>query len=224
VVYVAKNMKRDIQKQKVHISRFAPLLGQLLKDLRPAPERVNIRGSVDFVEKNKIKDFCLKNKDDDVYEKMMEHELVHEPVEKIVVFTQENGEKIEKIYFDKILVDLGYNVDVLFSKNHGSDYEAATNINGYSIPGWGALLNLLRKLHSNLYVFLGKRFAPGFSRLHIRIFEGKNTWYVIAHIDIVNWLNIQNVKGIFKSHVGSGQGDYQNGTKYFAESLKHYFE
>ena len=199
-----------------------PLLGQLLQDLKPSPERLNLKVNIQEISKKDILAYCEERNDQNVYEKMAEHELPDEPVEKIVVINQQSGEKIEKKYFNKILSDLGYNIYVLFSKNHGCDYEATININGYSIPGWNLLVKFLRKFNSNLAIFLGKRFAPGRSRLHIRVFEGKNTWYVIAHIDEFNWINF-NLRGVKKSHVGSGQGDYINGTKYFSESLKYYF-
>jgi hypothetical protein len=151
------------------------------------------------------------------------HELAEEPVENILIIREKNDNKIDKKQFNKMLVDLGYNVNVLFSKNHGCDYDAAININGYSIPGWNHFVNLLRKINSNAAIFAGKRFAPGNSRLHIRIYEGNKAWYVIAHIDEYNWTSF-NIAGIIKSHVGSGMGDYKNGNRYFLESLRYYFD
>lgn len=209
--------------KRVHFRKILPLLGQLLRDLKPVPERLNLKVDVQEISKERILNYCSAEKDEIVYKKMAEHELIHEPVEGIIALKQQNGEKIEKKYFNKILSDLGYNVYVLFSKNHGCDYDAAVNVNGYYLPGWNLFIKFLRKLNSNLSVFLGKRFAPGCSRLHIRIFEGRNTWYVIAHADKFNWINL-NFLGVMKSHVGSGQGDYKNGTKYFLESIKYYFK
>ena len=205
-----------------HYKSTSHLLKQLIVDLKPVPERLNLDVEILEVGKKEIENFCDGNNDGEVFRKMMIHELIEEPAEKIVVIKQKNGEKIEKKYFMRLLSDLGYNVNVIFSKNHGSDFEAAINVNGYSIPGWELLIKLLRKLRTGWAVFWGKRFAPGRSRLHIRIFEGKRHWYVIAHIDTFNWINF-NLGGVKKSHVGSGRGDYTNGTIYFIESLKKYF-
>lgn len=215
-------MSKKYYKNQIHFKKIVPLLGQLLQDLKPSPERLNLKVDIQEINKKDILVYCKERNDQNVCEKMAEHELPDEPVEKIVVINQQNGEKIKKKYFNKILSDLGYNIYVLFSKNHSCDYEAAININGYSIPGWNSFVKFLRKFNSNFAMFLGKRFAPGRSRLHIRIFEGKNTWYVTAHIDEFNWINF-NLSGVKKSHVDSGQGDYKNGTKYFFESLKYYF-
>jgi hypothetical protein len=215
-------MNKKKYKNQLHLKKILPLLGQLLQDLRPGPERLNLRVKIEEISKVEILDYCKGKNDLSVYGKMNEHELPDEPMEKIIAIGQQDGKKIEKKYFNRILSDLGYNVHVIFSKNHGCDFEAAINVNGYSVPGWSSLIKFLRKFNSNLAIFLGKRFAPGRSRLHIRVFEGKRTWYVIAHIDKFNWINF-NLAGVKKSHTGSGQGDYENGEKYFLESLKYYF-
>lgn len=209
-------------KGRIKFKNLAFVFRQLISDLKPEPERVNIRVKIELINKNEIEKYCLDKNDFESYEKMMIHELINEPVKEIIVLSKENKEKIEKKYFNKILIDLGYNLNVIFSKNHGSDYEAATNINGYSIPGWSYLVKAIRKINKGLAVFAGKRFAPGRSRLHIRIFEGKKHWYIISHIDKFNWLNL-NIKEVKHSHSGSGKGDYENGTRFFLESLKYYF-
>ena len=215
-------MKNKTHKHRLHLHKIAPLLGQLLQDLRPSPERIKIRVKIEEVSKKDIADYCREKKDGGAYEKMAEHELPDEPVETIIAISRPSDEKIEKKYIEKVLSDLGYNLHVLFSKNHDCDWDAAVNVNGYYIPGWNLLIKFLRRFNRGLAIFLGKRFAPGRSRLHIRIFEGKNTWYIISHIDKFNWLNF-NLRGVIRSHIGSGQGDYISGTKYFLESLKYYF-
>lgn len=206
----------------LHYRKISPLFWQLIADFKPVPELLNIDVSILEIQKEEIEEFCRSNGDATVLEKMNLHELTHEPVESIIAIQERSGSKIEKKYFDRLLSDLGYNVNVLLSKNHGSDYEAAINIGGYSIPGWGLLIRLLRKLHTGWAVFWGKRFAPGKSRLHVRIFEGKGFWYVISHIDTHNWINF-NLWGVGKSHIGSGRGNYADGTARFKESLEHYF-
>lgn len=216
-------MNNKDNKKQLHIRKIVPLLGQLIRDIKPRPERLKLNVRVVLIPKQDILRYCTKYQDQRVYRKMAQHELRDEPVEKIVTIYHPKRKKIKKKHFNRILSDLGYNVNVIFSKNHGCDYEAAINVNGYVIPGWHLLIKLLRKLNSNLAVFWGKRFAPGRSRLHIRIFEGKYVWYVIAHIDEFNWINV-NVSKVKKSHAGSGQGDYKNGTKLFVQSLEYYFK
>jgi len=215
-------MAKKRYRNQFHLDRIIPLLGELVRDIKPSPERLNLDVTVQAISKNDIRDYCTTESDNVTYEKMMEHELTEEPAEYIITLKQQNEDKIERKYIDKILQDLGYNPNILFSKNHGCDFEAATNVNGYTIPGWKYFIKLLRKLNTNLAVFFGKRFAPGHSRLHLRFFEGKRTWYVIAHVDEYNWTT-WNIPGIIKSHVGSGAGDYKNGTQALLASLLHYF-
>lgn len=209
-------------KNTIKYHRIRPLLEQLFEDIKAVPERLNMQITIDEVYKNDIESFCRANEDIKTYEKMFEHELSYEPVENIVIISQINGGKIEKKYFKKLLTDLGYNINVLFSKKNGSDFEAAINVNGYSIPGWKHLIRGLRKMDNNLASFLGKRFAPGVSRLHIRIFEGAKHWYIVAHIDEFNWTSF-NLPGIKKSHVGQGAGNYTDGARCFLDSLEYYF-
>jgi len=202
--------------------KISPLLRQLLVDLKPPPERLKIEVNIETVKKEKVKDYCQKRGDMEAYRKMNSHELVKEPLEEIVVISRKDGRKMAKENFERMLVDLGYNVSVLISKGRKSDDDAAISVGGYSIPGWKYLIKLLRKLNSNVAVFLGKRFAPGMSRLHLRIYEGKKCRYITAHIDKFSVFTL-DIKGIIKSHIGYGGGDYKKGTKYFADSLKYYF-
>jgi hypothetical protein len=209
-------------KKQFKFHKIPPLLNQLLIDLKPAPERLNLRIVIEEIKKEVCKSYCEKNGDNDAYQKMSFHELAIEPVEKVLIIKEKDGKKIEKKALNKILVDLGYNVNVLFSKNYGCDYDAAISINGYSIPGWSYFVKILRKINSNAAVFAGKRFAPGNSRLHIRIYEGNKSMYIIAHIDKYNWTSF-NLAGIKESHLGSGNGNYKEGGRYFKKSLEYYF-
>ena len=140
-----------------------------------------------------------------------------------IAISQENFQKIKEKYFKRLLQDMGYNTRVYFAKNNGADLKAAMSINGYLVPGWSLMIRLIRKFSKNKARFFGKKFSPGRSRLHIRIYEGNNYWYATAHIDKYNFFHY-NILGIRRSHLGCGNGDYENGTKYFLESLKYYFE
>lgn len=211
----------DVSKVNLNYEKIPLLLEQLLADFKPAPERLKIGAEVKKIYKNNIELFCKQNEDNSAYNKLLIHELPEEPVQDILAICQKDGKKVEKKDFEKMLVELGYNVNVLFSKRDGCDYDAAINVNGYSIPGWNKVVDFLRKYNNNLAVFFGKRFAPGNSRLHVRMFEGNKHTYVAAHIDEFNWINT-NVRGVKKSHGKSGQGDYVNGGKYFLKSLEQY--
>lgn len=216
--------KEEIKTDAVfHGEKIPLLLEQLLADLKPAQERLKIKAKMEQVKVEDIESFCKQNGDDAAFDKMLIHELKEEPVQDIIAICKEDGGKMARVYLKKILLDLGYNVNVLLSKKDGCDYDAATNINGYSIPYWEKVVGALEKTNNNLAIFFGKRFAPGRSRLHIRMFEGKNHTYVISHVDEFNWINT-NIKGIKKSHHGSGQGDYINGGKDFLKSLNSYFK
>ncbi len=214
-------MKENKDLRKLRFERIPALFSQLISDIKPVPERLNIKVNIRVVNKKRIEKFCKKNNDLNILRKMMSHELVKEPAEKVIVISRQNKKKIRKKYFNKLLEDLGYNVNVLLSKSHEADYEAAINIGGYSIPGWAKFVKLLRKFNNNIAVFFGKRFAPGKSRLHVRIWQGEKHWYLIAHIDKYNY--VFNIKQIGRSHIGSGAGDYKRGNKYFLDSLKYYF-
>jgi hypothetical protein len=213
-------MKNNKRKFRYHNVKH--LLKQLIIDIKPSPRRLDLKVDIQKISKDDIEKFCNDEGDLAAYEKMAKHELVNEPAETVIVISQKNKEKISKKQIVKVLQDLGYNVNVLMGKNHGSDFDAAVNINGYSIPGWKHLINFFELFNSNLSIFFGKRFAPGRSRLHIRVYEGVKSWYVIAHVDKYNWISF-NFRAVKKSHVGSGAGDYKNGTKGFLDSLEYYF-
>lgn len=208
--------------KKSKLIKVSSILKQFIYDLQPFSSKLDVKVDIKIIDKSEIKNFCRKNSDMMALNKMMIHELTKEPSEKIIALNSQNGNKIAKQRIDKILIDLGYNLYVLFSRNHKADYEAATNIYGYIIPGWKKLINFMKKFNINIAVFFGKRFAPGKSRLHIRIFEGDKYWYILAHIDRVNWINF-NIFKVRRAHFVVGTGDYINGTKYFLKSLQEYF-
>lgn len=218
--------KKEI-KMRDNITDFHPekaigLLEELIADFKPVPERLDIDIEIENVPVGDIEQFCKKNGDGDVYKKMTIHDIPKEHVENIIALAKKGGKNLEKKELERLLMDLGYNVKVLMSKTFGCDYDAATNIGGYSVPGWGRVVDYLRKYDNNLAVFFGKRFAPGKSRLHIHVYEGKTHTYIIPHIDEFNWINT-NLAGVRKSHVGYGAGDTITGNKYFLKSLTEYF-
>lgn len=202
--------------------KISQLFKQLIVDLKPPKERLKIHIDIKKIRKSELAEH-LKNKSDYdlLFEKLTTGGLEIEPYEHVIELSKKDGTKLEKLEMNRMLSDLGYNINVIFSKNHKADYSAAINVNGYSIPGWETLINFLRKFNTNIAIFLGKRFAPGKSRLHILLFEGVKNFYIIAHIDVFSWTNF-NIRGVLKSHHGSGQGDYKDGLEYFIKSLNYY--
>lgn len=205
-----------------HPEKVAGLLEELVADFKPVPERLDIDIEIENITVDNIEEFCGENEDVDAYKKMMIHDIPKEHMENIIALAKKGGENLKKKEMEKLLMDLGYSVSVLISKTFGCDYDAATNIGGYSIPGREKVVDYLRKYNNNLAVFFGKRFAPGKSRLHIHVYEGKTHAYVIPHIDEFNWIN-SNIAGVRKSHVGYGAGGTITGNKYFLKSLMEYF-
>ncbi len=117
--------------------------------------------------------------------------------------------------------DVGFNTDVTFSETFGSDIMMAYNIGGYLIPGWNFLAKLFygngRRFKS---LFLTK-LAPGAKRLHCRLSQNHDgSWYMTSHIDEANWMNIFNIKQMFKSHLQKGTGNYIDGTSIMREVMK----
>lgn len=209
--------EKDINYNKVII-----FIKQLLIDIPSREERFKADVIIEEIKLKSVKSFCKNNNGLNAYEKMSFFELKHEPIEKIISISRKDCEELTETDIKKILEDLGYNINVLLSKKDSCDFDAAVNINGYSIPGWKKFIVFLRKLNTNIAVFLGKRFAPGRSRLHLRFYKGNKNWYAIAHIDF-NWMSL-DLRKINKAHNKSGQGDYKTGNRCFAECLKKYFE
>jgi hypothetical protein len=194
---------------------------QLIADLTPEPKRQQIKIHLFEVAQQKIDEFCQQNKDFIALQKMKFHEL-QEQLDTVVAICKEEGEKIQKQCLTKILSDLGYNNKTIFAYKYNADCKATVGFNGYSIPGWSIIIRLLRKLNRQSAVYLGKKISPARSRLHLRLFEGEKHWYITAHIDKYNWFHY-NIWGVIKSHFVPGNADYINGTKFFVESLKEYF-
>ncbi|TAK96910.1 hypothetical protein EPO05_00590 [Patescibacteria group bacterium] len=214
-------MRKLGDKQPISQDKTTPILKHLIRGLKPVAERVSAGVCVAEMGVKEISEYCGEKKDWAAYRKMAKHELFKEPVEKVIVVSHKNGKKISKKQFRQILSDLGFNSRVLLSGKHECDFEAVLNVNGYTIWGWGAFVELLWRSSRSLAIALGKRFAPGKSRLHIRVYEGHKALYVIAHIDEFNLVSF-NLWGIAKSHLRSGRGDYKNGTECLAKGLQHY--
>lgn len=214
---------REMSEVELNYEKVPALLDQLFADIGPVPERIKIDALIEEISPEDLELFCEKNNGLEAYKKIVSSELETEPVEKIISISRKDGEKLNEVYIKRILKDMGYNTNVLLSKKDECDFDAATNINGYVVPGWEKLMDFLRKFNTNLPVFFGKRFAPGKSRLHPRFFEGDRNWYAVAHIDRANWM-VPNLKKVNNDHGRTGQGDYKTGNKCFVESLKKYFE
>jgi hypothetical protein len=197
-------------------------LRQLMIDLAPEAERLKFDAVIEEISPEDLRSFCKRKDGLGACEKMELHELKTEPVEKVISISRKDGKDLPEKDIKKILEDLGYNIDVLLSKKDSCCFDAVINIGGYSVLGWKKFVKLSRKINTDVAIFLGKSFAPGRSRLHLRLYRGSKNWYVIAHIDF-NWVN-WNLAKINRAHNHSGKGDYKTGNKCFVESLKKYFE
>lgn len=202
--------------------KFPIFIKQLLIDVAPVSMRLKIDAAIEEIKPEDFKLFCEKNGGLDAYKKIASYELINDPVERIISISRKDGKELTEIDVKKILKDLGYNINILLSKKDECSFDAAININGYSVPGWKKVVSFVRKFDIRIAVFLGKRFAPGRSRLHLRFYKGDKNWYAIAHIDF-NWINWDLIQ-IHKSHNNSGKGDYKTGNKCFIECLRRYFE
>lgn len=113
-----------------------------------------------------------------------------------------------------IFDDLGFNSDATFSEVHHGDILLVYNIGGYLIPGWGFFAGKYAKSHPTWESFLLTKFAPGKKRLHCRLYHHEDgDWYLTAHVDEANWMNMINPFQMIKSHFVKGTGNYVEGVE-----------
>ncbi len=117
--------------------------------------------------------------------------------------------------------DIGFNVDAIFSEHHHEDFAIIANLGSMAIPFWRPLLRFIfRKNSSRAKMFL-YQLAPGHIRLHSRLFNNNDgSWYIVTHIDGINWFNLNHPIAIIKSHFRTAAGDYKTGNKIMGEILR----
>lgn len=158
------------------------------------------------------------------------HAILHElsgkePVRQVIIIKNKSKKSMRLVasQIKEIFSKIGFNVDPIFSKKHFSDFEAVMNVGGMSIPGWVKFARFVSKIFPSKEKSLLFKLSPGKDRLHIRLFKISNSsWLITAHTDH-NWLSL-NLKKIYKSHVGSGAGDYITGTTMMHELLLKFIE
>jgi hypothetical protein len=173
-----------------------------------------------------VKEFREKKSTLPSEERALEHELSEtEPAEQVILIDNQKKSlgRLTTNQIKDILDDLGFNVDVLMSASHFSDFSAVMNIRGYSLPLWNYLANGIAKIFPQWEKLLLLKLAPGKERLHIRVFElNSGSWFVAAHTDY-NWINI-NPFEIHKAHIQIGTGNYHLGTLMMYTLLKRFAE
>jgi len=205
-------------------NRTIPLLArEIFRDIKPASKVKRSKVFIDVVKKSNIQSFCKKNGDLKVLKKMVEHELTKEPCEKIIALRNEHGNKHESRELKRFLKRVGFNTNPVFSSNHREDFAGVLNINGFVVPGWKKIVTMARIISSRGATLLGKTYAPGRSRLHVRFYKGASRWYLVAHIDEYNWIHPNIIKAK-DCHLSSGKGNYKLGQKLMMKILRYYFK
>jgi len=173
------------------------------------------------VQKVKTKKFLLPAE-----KKEIRYELSgKEPVEKVIVLDNSDTKlgRLTTFQMKDILDDMGFNVDVLVSGKHYSDFDAVLNIGGFSLPGWRWFVGQISKIIPTGEKLLLSKLSPGRTRLHVRVFEQNDgSWVLIAHTDI-NWLSI-NFSSVYRAHMREGAGDYTMGTRIMFNLLNRFSE
>ncbi|MBI4058347.1 hypothetical protein HY408_01130 [Candidatus Gottesmanbacteria bacterium] len=156
--------------------------------------------------------------------RMVAHELSgKEPVEKVIVLTSSGRGTghLTTHQIKEILSDLGFNVDTILGRRHHADIHAVMNINGFVLPGWETLVRLISKRRPAIEKLISAKLAPGYERLHIRLYVMHDgSWLITAHID-GNWMNI-NLAKVVASHFKTGSGDYRTGTTLMYQLLRKF--
>ena len=123
----------------------------------------------------------------------------------------------------EIFMDLGFHIDPIMSKPHGSDFAGVMNINGYIIPGWHWICKKIFRISTKLEKLFLLKLAPGKERLHIRASHNNDgTWIVTAHTEI-NWFHFNLFKAV-RAHATVGAGDYVTGTAILKMILTKYID
>lgn len=137
---------------------------------------------------------------------MLENEYAIQKAEKAILLENVNGdlllEELNTLYYR-----IGFNTKTYWAGLHGAAANYICNLDGYVIPGWEIITEPFIKLFPQLKRTLLMRFSPGKRRYHIRLFQkSQNSWYFIAHVDILNWMI--PTKKAYDSHHKQAQGDH----------------
>lgn len=158
------------------------------------------------------KKYIEEDPKDDTRKRIYEREFSIDNVEQIFKISSTNDKNITVNQIRDLFDDIGFNTDVTISDVHGSDIMLVYNIGGFLVPFYSSLTNLFFKKSKYKSFFLTKM-SPGKQRLHCRIYDGSDgNWYLTAHVDAANWLNVINPYEVVRSHLQKGTGDYILGT------------
>ncbi len=156
--------------------------------------------------------------------KLLRYELSgREDVEYIFLLRCDNTSvKLSANQIKDFFENIGFDVDVLFSKPFFSDRAAVMNVGGYIVPFLGRFMEyLLKTIFPTRGDLLVRRFIWRERRIHIRFYHNNGDWYMTAHLDVFNVLNW--TEGLWRfcySHIRTGQGDYAFGTQAMIKLLR----
>lgn len=158
-----------------------------------------------------------------VYERMAKYELVGRGKEVICI-----SGNISRMKLNKILMELGFVVEVIWGEAKYSDGAAVRDIGIPPIYSWfwNATQFVLTKLPLPKVHFILPAF--GRKRLHLRLFHDKENkcWYITSHVDNTNLLSFRpwDFKDAVNCHLFDKiEGDYELGPKLVIELLEKRF-
>jgi hypothetical protein len=163
------------------------------------------------VEKVKTEKYIGQNPSEDTRKRLYDREFSIDNAEYIFRISSKNGKNITVNQIRDLFDDIGFNTDVSFSEVHNSDIMMIYNLGGFLLPFYPKIINALFRRSPYRALFLTK-LSPGKKRLHCRLYDTpEGYWYMTAHIDNANWMNMINPYIAVKSHLQDGTGDYRLG-------------
>jgi hypothetical protein len=168
----------------------------------------------------KVEDIFKKAIKTDAEERMVKHEITKEKIQEVILLENAKAQGLTLWQIRDMFDDMGFNCDIFFQWERYSDLNAIYNIGGYITPFYKQLVDLLIGKKSKFYKFLLYKVSLGKGRFHLRFYDnGDGGWYIAAHIDEVNWMNIFASR---KHHSKKGgEGDYETGTYVLHRMLQH---
>lgn len=170
-----------------------------------------------------VEDIIRKGRKTDAEERMTKHEITKESVREVILLENAKARGLTLWQIRDMFDDLGFNCDIFLQWERFADLNAIYNIGGYLTPFYKQLVDLLIGKKSKFYKFFLYKVSWGKGRLHLRFYDnGDGTWYIAAHVDDINWLNIFAARRIGKHHSKKGgQGDYATGIFVLHKMLIH---
>jgi len=168
-----------------------------------------------------VENIIKKQRKTDAEERMVKHEITNEKVKEVILLENAKAQGLTLWQIRDMFDDLGFNCDIFFQWERYSDLNAIYNIGGFVLPFYKQLIDIFVGEKSKFYKFFMYKVSPGKTRFHLRFYDnGDGSWYIAAHIDNVNWMNVFAAR---KHHSKrGGEGDYETGTNVLHRMLKEF--